>query len=307
MKVGFASRDVVGVLGALADQEQSRKAWVKAAISYPGLVVTTEKGELCGGCLLIEGTEPQCGGWLLHLRHFVTTPEYEPQDLLQPLAEFARLYGTPPNGWITIDSDCSSRFDSALESAGFEVMTLGLRLSPLTEPEASGSIRPATFEDTEDIRRLSSLCLPEIVAVPPGGSLSNVLRYSQDHWPTYSQECNPDDQYMTFLVSLGPCGKVQGFVSLGFYRPEPWVDDMAVDPMARGTPVARSLLKAAVAHCAEQGYNELRAVVASSNPRSWKPALRYGFKVVERRWIQRFENRKPSPLNHFEAGPARYA
>jgi GNAT superfamily N-acetyltransferase len=270
---------------------EKEKAWCRASTSYPGLVAWSN-GHLVGGCLMMEGTEPHCGGWLLHLRHFVTASGVEESQLLAPLADFAQQNGTPPDGWLAIEADPDSSLETGLRDAGFQPTTFDLRLNLEGKScDLPSSVRTAKDADRRGIRQLSHDCLHEILPIPPGAELPAALQYCQDRWPTYSQDCDLTDPYLQFLVCHDQQGEVCGFLSLGFYRKNPWVDDLAVRKDTRGTRVARDLLLAGVAVCLQRGFEDLYAMIAAGNPRSWKPARRAGFQVVRQKWIRRFENR----------------
>ena len=283
--VQFADeRAVEEVLDSLRAKEASKKAWQRAGISFPGLILRESNGFVA--CLMSEGTEPCTGGRSYRLHDFVATEHRSPSEHIAKFRRFVENQAPTKPGWIAVEASDGSDLEDALSADGFKAVTLDLKLCWEKPVESPPAVSTATTEDARHIRSLSAECLTDVIPYPPGAQQSQVLNYTKNHWPSYSQECDLNDPMLKFLVSRDEQDRFQGFISLALFRPEPWIDDLAVAPSARGGKTARALLQAAQASCQGEGKSVLNATIALTNPRSWKPALRVGFQPIRRRWMR---------------------
>lgn len=66
------------------------------------------------------------------------------------------------------------------------------------------------------------------------------------------------------------------------------LEDLAILPEYWGKRRAHELVGSACARLHREGHQQAWACVSAANPRSWKVALRHGFRIVKTCWRQRF-------------------
>lgn len=252
--------------------------------SRPAVIVESESGPVASAALAF-GTEPSTGMWQVWLRHLRLAKKADRVACLKLLAKQAVLQSPPPEGWLALELPPDSPWEIAAEELHFTPLDLRLTL-PLNKarpPSPKWRVRQARHDDLEEIQSLTQSSLSQVLRRPPGVPIQTVIEYAGPRYPSVSAQ-TLEDPYSDCWVLENSAGSFAGFLLISSAQ----IENIAITPECRGHRGAHALLQHAAWELCRGGIEALEASVAAANPRSWKSALRAGFKLVSRRWVKRF-------------------
>lgn len=286
--IQVAASDLTSWRRAFSDSMWSK--WQHLSFNQRRLLVLQNDAVL-DGCVITETVEPYCGKLQLFCRDFLRSGELESQ-VLASLIDYSESHWS--DGLLALQSN-TPKEQELLEQHKFEgvQVDLELQLEDCAFHPDRTLVERASRDDLAEIKKLAAESLPGILCYPPGVPERTVREYCFQHPPTWTQELALPDDRLAVYVTRAELGGVNGYIVVELDEKEPWLNDICVASSARGGRIARALILTAAGRCLEEGATRLRASVALRNPRSWKPALRVGFRVTNRRWLRALHSESP--------------